>query len=168
MERAHRAVQLEAITKDFRLSGFVPAANRFARLSDVLNSPRQDLLLTHASIWSLTGALLAETESLLLKKEEIILVIPRESKAELQDRRLERIGIARPVREQMAVLLAVPPFLARGSLGVSKAGDIEAVMNTLSPFFPLLDARLDVDGKEIEQQSVFLISRPRVLAAGKA
>jgi hypothetical protein len=159
-------VAVDLLTLSLRFSGVSTDPDQFRRLSDILNSPEGDLILSRVMIRNLLGVTLDQSPSVIVQKRDVLLVVPRESSEQLAQRRQQRLGINVPSLTPVPVLAVVPPYLARGVLHLRSARDFYRGASGLSQFFPLLDASLKLDGSLVERSSVILVNRDAVVALG--
>ena len=159
-------VAIDLLTQSLRFSGFSTDPNQFRRLSDVLNSAESDLLLSQVTVRNLLGVRLDGCDTAVVQKRDVLLVVPRESTDQLTQRRMQRFGITAPNLTRLAVLVAVPPYLAKGIVNFRDPRDFYKGASDQSRFFPLLEATLRLEAAVVEQAPVILVNRGAVVAIG--
>ena len=159
-------VAIDLLTQSLRFSGLTTDPNQFRRLSDVLNSAENDLLLSQVTVRNLLGVTLDGCDTAVVQKRDVLLVVPRESTNQLAQRRMQRLGVTAPNLTRLQVLVAVPPYLAKGLVNFRDPRDFYWGASDLGRFFPILEATLRLEAAVVEQAPVILVNREAVVAIG--
>jgi hypothetical protein len=160
-------VAVEMLTDGLRISGYTDQPDQRKRLSDLLNEPADEVLLKDVVVRTLSGIALETCRTMVVQKREVIVAIPRESPGQIAQRRLNRLGYANPDTRPRAVIVVLPPFMARGMMHFRVPRDFQRGTSRLPRFFPLLDSELRRDAQLIESGEVMLVGRDKVMALGQ-
>ena len=161
------------LTVDFLLSGYRLVGvsyqvNEKVRLSDVLSSRSETIVLKHASVLGLKGQVMASLPEITVEKSQIVAAIPKESEEYKHQQQLFRVGMVKPTLVRIPVLALLPPYAATGRVHLPPNSDLsDPVHSGLTRFFPLTDAVLFMGEERLYQGPVVLVNRDMLAMLGR-
>jgi hypothetical protein len=157
-------VAVDLLTHSLRFSGISEDPDQFRRLSDVLNAPAGEFVISRVTVKNLMGVTLETCATAVVQKRDVFMVVPRESADQLAQRRAGRFGVTPPEMIRMPVVVVTPPYVARGFVNLASPRDFYRGASAFNPFFPLLDATLRLEGVLVERTPVLLVNRDAIVA----
>jgi hypothetical protein len=157
--------KVEVLTVDHHLVGYVATGGR--RFSTWLNlGDAPTITLDRASLRSLHDPRMSGVplEYVLVNRDAIMAVIPRESPVGALGRDREHRPLEYVEKERHAVMISLPPFAVRGGMHLAKGADLKrALLSFAGTFMPITVARIvyTPHADLVWQGSVILINRDK-------
>lgn len=167
-EKAHERLEVDLLLEGYRLFGVSHAVDERTRFGDVLNSRDEVVQLQDACVYSIKGRMLESVSEITVEKRLIIAAVPRETAEFVARHKMYRAGMLRPTRDQVRVLVMIPPYAARGAVHVPPGTDVSRISRAVSArFFPMTDASLFLGDEGIFEGPVVLLNGDVVASVGR-
>jgi hypothetical protein len=159
---------VDLLLSGYRLVGVSYQVSEKLRLSDVLASRAETLVLRHASVLSMKGQVMASLPEVTVQKGQIIAAIPKETEEYKHQQQLFRVGMVKPTLVRTPVLGLLPPYAATGKVHLPPNSDLsDPAHSGLTRFFPLTDAALYIGDERLYQGPVALLNRDMLAMLGR-
>ncbi len=159
-------LQLDILTGDAWIAGFLDAGNQNRRLVDILNLQDTYIEVVSATL-GLTGSQVAaqDTNSVLVEKRDILLAMPHETPEQVRQRRLARSGIMPSAANAAVVGFLLPGFYVRGTVRVSSgAARVKLDPTAFARFFVVTDAQVTRADGQTHAEEFVIVHREAVTA----
>ena len=158
-------VEADLILPSMRVRGLL-SVDESERISDVFNTPHENLLLKDIVVRTLEGTRIESFPELTIEKRHVLAVVPLESADYVSSRRLTRFGVTRPTLLSLAVGIVLPPFSGQGILFLPPPLTLPIALARLSHFFALLNADLYLNRVPVVESTTLLVNRELVVGLG--
>jgi len=152
----------------YRITGVTHRVDASHRLTDVLNSLNEAILLRNVTISYVDGDDVEHVDEIKVEKSSIVAAVPREAHEVIVSRRAQWAGVARPPRTQLEVVLLAPPFVVRGTAHVPRLPSLRPIeLSSFARFFPITEVSLTFQGRPVYEGDVLLVNREAVSSLGR-
>lgn len=160
---------VEAVLATMRIRGLLKNVPANRRLVDVLSSQDAVVELHSAEVRRHAAAEAQKFPSLLVRKDDLIYAIPRETAEQVRTRALSRTGMVTPIGRRAPVTVMTSGYVLSGTATLPPGMNPARLEIAMLPhFFALAGASVTDDDGSVTEEEVIVVNRGQVVALARA